>query len=134
MAKPLPARAPKLTDGLADLFALMRAEKVFVFKGHGVEVQMAQQAFEPAQPVSELLKALQPQPEREVPPEEMPPELRAPYEVFRKRPDFIPAPREPVAEAPEPGVFRDPTDPDAPINEAAERGDDLPDWNSGGNH
>lgn len=129
----MPPRAPQLTDDLAALFKLMREEKVFVFKGLGVEVQMAQQAWDQPQPVSELVRQLQ-QPEREAPPEDMPPELRGPYEAFRKRPAFIPAPGAAAVETPEPGVYRDPTDPDAPINEAAERGEDLPDWNSGGNY
>jgi hypothetical protein len=130
---PAPAQ-PKLTDDLEALFRLMRSERVFVFKGMGVEVQMAQQAWsEPDQVAGALIDrvAAMNRPEPDAEPQDMPPELRAPFEVFRKRPDFIPAPKEQAAS---PNGYRDPTDPDAPVDDAAERGEDLPDWSSGGNH
>ena len=88
---------------IKDIFRLMREERVFVFRGMGLEVQMSQNAWpEPAL----KMPGIEHEPQTDVALEDMPPELAGPYMAFRPRVD--------------------PTHPDRPIDDAAEQGLDLP--------
>jgi hypothetical protein len=87
------------------LFTLMRKHHVFVFRDSGVEIQMSATAWVDPAPLS--IPGLQQEQHGDVPVDDMPPELAGPTMAIR-------------------ALRRDPTDPDAEIDDAAEHGDDLP--------
>ena len=98
-------RPPKSADlaTVKALFAEMRAQRVFVFRGLGLSIQMSQTAWpEPAREAPPLQES------GEVPLDQMPIELQGPALALR-------------------ALRRDPTHPDADIDDDAEQGADLPD-------
>ena len=100
-----PAEVTTLKE-LRALFAEMRENHVFVFRGLGLSIQMSQSAWD--QP---RVKPVPQQPQdQEVALADMPPELSGPY----------------LAAQALARIRRDPTHPDAEVDDAAEQGDDLP--------
>src|SRR5580692_1971198 len=88
-----PTERPSQALSIEKLFAIMRKEHVLLFKGLGVEIQMAQDAA-PDNIASELIKRAEEmnKEEPDIDPEKIDPAFAAPFMAFRKpsqRPDFI---------------------------------------------
>ena len=94
----------------------MRKARVFVFRGGGFDIQLSQTAWDPPKPRV-------PRGKRAVPSSaEISAEIGAPFAAFR--PPWETNGK--LEAAPEPGGYRDPTDPDAPVDESALMQSELP--------
>ena len=100
--------------GIRWLFKEMRKQRVFVYRANGMEIQLSQTAFEPKPPrVPRGAKRR---------PDAIPAEVAAPFAAFR--PPWQQA--HDSQEAVEPRTYHDPTDPDAPVDEAVLFGMTIP--------